>query len=77
MITGADVRGGYRQGREKSGYNSILPYLRSKQAEKAEAERKASPKPTSKKRQEKDPEEDTVNTEETYREAIHSIVQGE
>ena len=42
-------------------YNSILPYLRAKQAEKAEAGKQpASPKADKK--------------EETYRDAIHSIV---
>ena len=42
-------------------YNSILPYLRARQAEKAEEGKKpASPKADKK--------------EETYRDAIHSIV---
>lgn len=44
MITGADVKSGYGQKKEKP-YNSILPYLRAKEAEKAEARKKpASPK---------------------------------
>ena len=52
--------------REKP-YNSILPYLRAKQAkqaEKAEAVKKQASHKTDKK-------------EETYRDAIHSIVTGE
>ena len=48
-------------GVKEKPYNSILPYLRSKQAEKAEAGKKpASPK--------------AVNKEETFRDTIHSIV---
>lgn len=45
MITGADVKNGYGYKKEKP-YNSILPYLRAKEAEKAEAGKQpASPKP--------------------------------
>ena len=62
MITGADVKNGYGYKKEKP-YNSILPYLRAKEAEKGEA-KKATHKPVEK---EADP----------FSDAILEIVQGE
>lgn len=58
MVKGVDVAS--TSSKEKP-YNSILPYLRAKQAEKAEAVRKsASPKAEEK--------------AESYTDAIHSII---
>lgn len=76
MITGTDVKSGYGQ-RGRKPTTSVLPYLRAKQAEEA---KKASNKPvkrvTEEKAGKKVVEENTPHTEETYEEAIHSIMEG-
>lgn len=40
MITGADVKSGYGQKREKP-YNSILPYIKDKKVKEAESVKEA------------------------------------
>ncbi len=72
MVRAEDVKGGYGQQKKKPS-TSILPYLRAKQAEEAEAKRSSSPKPVEKKT-EKKAEEKAPHKEETYEEAIHSIL---
>lgn len=71
MVTGADIKSGYGQKKEKP-YNSILPYLRSKadnKVVKAGSQKKS--KPVQDKADKQDPENNDTEALKTMLKHIH------